>query len=249
MYSPSRLEVSNTMSTQQLQRSRKPASKKRGKKGLATMNFQSFGNPYPIHADVEFTYVDRIAIDAGGSGAVGVYQFAANGMYDPDITGTGHQPLGFDQWLGTSITTGFYNHYNVTSSHIKVTAFSQAADNTGQAIVLLGLSDDTTVGIDFNTALENPTYKRVLLGSVGSGHDVVTIDKGFDAASMFGLTQESLYAKEDLMGTYSTNPSELTYYTIYVSSNSSSGNPANVWFLVEIKYRAHLTERKELQAS
>jgi len=39
------------------------------------------------------------------SGAVSTYVFAANGLYDPNITGTGHQPMGFDQLLQ------FYNHY------------------------------------------------------------------------------------------------------------------------------------------
>ncbi len=224
-------------------------SKGKGKNYIEVMKFTSFGNPMPVHADVMFTYVDRVSIDAGASGAVGIYQFAANGMYDPDITGTGHQPLGFDQWLGTSTTTGFYNHYTIVSSEIKITCFSQAADVTGQAVCLLGVSDDTTVGTDFNTALENPTYSKATLGSIGSGHDVVTLRKHYNASKVLGLTRESLYAKDTLLGTYSSNPSELTYFTLYASSNSSTGNPSNIWFLVEIKYHAHLSERKELTGS
>ncbi len=203
----------------------------------------------PVHADVSFKYVDRISVDAGGSGAVALYQFSANGMYDPDITGTGHQPLGFDQWMGTSSTTGFYNHYCVERSKIKITAFSQAADNTGQAIVLLGLSDDTTVGIDFNTALENPSYKKLTLGSVGSGHDVQSISHGMNTARYFGLTKESIYAKDDLKGIYTANPPEQVYYSILVSSDNPTVNPAAVSILVEIEYHAHLTERRELLGS
>ena len=211
--------------------------------------FRSIGSPFPAEADIEFTYSTRITMDAGGSGAVTSYQFSANGMYDPDITGTGHQPLGFDQWMGTSSTTGFYNHYCVDSSHMYVTAFSQAADNTGQAVILLGLADDTTVGIDFDAARENPTYKAVMLGSVGSGHDVVKIDKGFDAAQYFGLNGVSLHAKDDLRGIYSANPAEQAYYTLYVSSDNPTVNPATVSLVILIKYRAHLTERRELLAS
>lgn len=211
--------------------------------------FKAFGSPYPMSTDVEFKYVDRISMDAGGSGAVAQYQFACNGMYDPDITGTGHQPLSFDQWMGTSSTTGFYNHYQVEASEIRITAFSQAADNTGQAVILLGISDDTTTGIDFNTALENPSYERATLGSVGSGHDVVPMKKKWNASRYFGLTQESLYAKTDLKGNSGSNPSELAYFTIYVSSDNPTVNPAAVSLLIEIKYRAHLTERKELLGS
>ncbi len=203
----------------------------------------------PTSADLTFRYADRISIDAAGSGAVALYQFSANGMYDPDITGTGHQPLGFDQWMGTSSTTGFYNHYTVVSSQISITACSQAADNTGQAIVALGLSDDTTVGIDINTALENPTYKHVVLGSVGSGHDIVNLSHNFDACQQFGLTPQALYAKDDLKGIYTSNPAEQTYFTIYVASDNPTVNPAAVSVVVEITYHAHLSERRELLTS
>lgn len=213
------------------------------------MAFQNFGTPYPIHADVTFTYADRINMDAGGSGAVNLYQFSANGMYDPDITSTGHQPLGFDQWMGTSSTTGFYNHYTVTEAEIVVTAFSQDATNAGQAIILLGLSDDTTVGIDFNTAVENPTFKHVPLGCLTSGHDIAVIRHKVDVAKYFGLNRSSLYAKDDLKGIYSANPQEQVYFSILVSSNNVTVNPANISMMVELTYKAHLTERRELLAS
>lgn len=216
---------------------------------LETMQFNSFGNPMPVHADVEFKYVDRITIDAAGSGAIASYLFSANGMYDPDISGTGHQPLGFDQWLGTSSTTGFYNHYTVTSSKIRLQIWSQAADNTGLSIVTCGFADDTTTGTDFNNILENPTFTRTCLGAVGSGHDVASLEKTFDASKYFGLTRESLYAKDSVKGNQAANPSEQAYFLISNTSAALNQNPASVTILVEIIYKAHLTERKELPGS
>jgi hypothetical protein len=211
---------------------------------------RTFGNPIPEYADITFRYADRINIDAGGSGATSLYQFSANGMYDPDITGTGHQPLGFDQWMGTSSTTGFYNHYMVVSSEIHVTAFSQVADNTGQAIIFLGLSDDTTVSVtDANTLLENPTWIHTPLGALSGGHDVATLSLSFDSARYFGLTGSSLYAKDDLKGIYSANPNEQGYFSLCVTSNNITVNPSNISLLVEIVYHAHLTERREILGS
>lgn len=209
----------------------------------------TLGTLLPPSTNVTLKYTDRISIDAAGSGAVALYQFACNGLYDPDITGTGHQPLGFDQLMGTSSTTGFYNHYHVYQSRIKATFCSQAADNTGQAIVAIGISDDTTVGIDLNTMLENPTYKYKILGSVGSGQDRQTIVHNFDAAKQFGLTRSSLFAKDDLKGIYTANPNELAYFSLYVASNNPTVNPAAVSVVVEITFRAHLTERRELLGS
>lgn len=211
--------------------------------------FSPFGNPMPTSLDVSFKYVDRITIDAAGSGAIANYIFSANGMYDPDVTGTGHQPTGFDQWLGTSSTTGFYNHYHVYKSEIKVTASSQAADNTGQAVVLLGLSDDTTVGIDFNTLLENPTYKALHIGSVGSGRDTASMSHVADMPRYFGIPRDSIYAKDDLRGIYSSNPAEGVFFILAVGSNNPTVNPAAVALVVEIVYHAHLSERRELTGS
>ena len=40
--------------------------------------------------------------------------FSGNGLYDPDVSGVGHQPLGFDQWMT------LYNRYRVYASRIVV---------------------------------------------------------------------------------------------------------------------------------
>ncbi len=207
------------------------------------------GNPYPPYTNLSFRYADRITIDAGGSGAVALYQFSTNGMYDPDTTGTGHQPLGFDQWLGTSTSTGLYNHYCVYKSKINVKACSQAADGTGQFILLLGISDDTTVSLDANALMENPTYKHVVGGSIGSGKDIVSLSHSFDSSNYFGISQTALYADPTLQGNNGNNPSEQAHFSILVGSNNVTVNPANVALVVEITYFAHLTERKELLAS
>jgi len=128
--------------------------------------------------DITFKYNDRIALDAA-AGSIANYVFSATGMYDPDITGTGHQPLGFDQWLGL-----FYNHYTVERAHIRATFFTQDASITGQAIVAIGLSDDTAIGTDLNTLLEQPTYTYRPLGSLGTTNGVV-IAKWCDNARFF----------------------------------------------------------------
>jgi len=45
------------------------------------------------------------------------YQFKVNSIYDPDLTGGGHQPLGRDTWAS------IYNYYKVLEVNIKLELF------------------------------------------------------------------------------------------------------------------------------
>lgn len=46
-----------------------------------------------------------LSINPAAGGVVGSYVFQINGPYDPNVTGIGHQPLGFDQLML------MYEHY------------------------------------------------------------------------------------------------------------------------------------------
>ena len=45
---------------------------------------------------------------------VGTQVFSMNSIFDPNVTGGGHQPLGHDQWAN------FYSNYEVKSSRITI---------------------------------------------------------------------------------------------------------------------------------
>jgi len=227
------------MSTRKSTKQRKPARKA----VIPQIKQGSLGNPFPASTDLKFTYYDQVGLDAT-SGTPAHYLFSANGMFDPDITGTGHQPLGFDQWLGL-----FYNAFCVYKSEIKVTFMSQNAAGSGQAVCLVGLIADSSVTAAVTTIREQPTYVAKQLGSIGSGKDTITITKKCDVAQFFGLGRKELYADSTHRGTSSANPADTVLYDIVVSANNASVNPDNVVVLVEVIFWAHLTERRQLAAS
>ncbi len=67
---------------------------------------------------------------AGTAGVLARYVFSANGAYDPNITGTGHQMMGFDQMML------FYEQAVVVRSKIQVTFSSAFASDLRVAISL-----------------------------------------------------------------------------------------------------------------
>jgi hypothetical protein len=219
------------------------SSHSRGRLVLSMVG-RAFGNPIPMSADLVFRYSDRFTIDPGASGAAAVHFFSANGMYDPDITGTGHQPLGFDQWLPT-----FYNHYCVYKSLINVTYFSQNGGAVGSNVVFLGISDDTTTSTVFNTYVENPSYKHSFMSALGGGHDIVTLSHGCNLPKQFGMDLNSYLASDNKRGTPLSNPSEQSYYVVGAAAPNASSNSDVIACFVEMIFHARLTERAEIPAS
>jgi len=74
----------------------------------------------PSRTRVPMTYVDVVDLN-GATGGLAHYEYAANGLFDPDITGGGHQPYGFDQWMT------FYTKATVLRSNCEVKAVSTSA--------------------------------------------------------------------------------------------------------------------------
>ena len=89
---------------------------------------------------VRLRYVTEITLNASGVG-LSAHYFSANGMFDPDVTGTGHQPLYYDQWMVN------YEHYQVLGSKIKVTALP--SQNAGSTPGVFG------VVLDNNTSIQH----------------------------------------------------------------------------------------------
>lgn len=82
--------------------------------------------------------------------------YAANGLYDPDITGTGHQPYGFDQWQT------FYNFFMVIGSKITCKFSNQAAGGVDAVPAAVGVY----LGADASTYPSWKTFKESGRGQV-----------------------------------------------------------------------------------
>lgn len=64
----------------------------------------------------------RFSIDCGAAGAMGFHEFAANGVFQPDITGAGGSCAGLDQW------GNLYRYYTVVSSRIRIQGVTNCAN-------------------------------------------------------------------------------------------------------------------------
>lgn len=70
-------------------------------------------------------------------GTVASRAFSANGLWDPDVSGIGHQPRGFDQLMS------IYRHYNVTKCEMK----ASYDHDSSSSFYIAGIHEDTVSGL------------------------------------------------------------------------------------------------------
>ena len=145
-------------------------------------------------AVTKLRYVAYGAISTASLG-YGEQIFRLNSCFDPDYSGAGAQPLGFDQWAA------FYSRYKVLS----VKAKCQFAAPTSLAESIVSLTPNLVNTIDNSgvNILAEP-YSRNSIFSTNGGWKPV-IDAEYDLAKIFGLTKEE-YGEESYTAASSGSP-------------------------------------------
>lgn len=161
-------------------------------------------SPFPTKYKVNMRYVDNIVLNAGAVLPVS-HLFCANGIYDCDITGVGHQPTGFDQLMP------FYDHYVVIGS--KMTATFSSRNTAIQTIVGVTAKDSVTGTADYRELVEQGNTKYSVLGIEGQSNSVRTFRYPLNPSKFLGRSKP--LSDDQLKGSNSANPTELCYYHLW----------------------------------
>lgn len=172
------------------------------------------------------------------------YVFAANGCYDPNITGTGHQPDGFDNLML------FFNHYQVISSTITVELSNEINQSLGALSFALAVQRNTTV-LTWSRLLEGGGVAHLIYPSAPEGAGPVPpfVCNGVNIASFQSLPD--IMNDDTTKGTASANPATLIYYVLYTVCQDFGGTPTTggVHADVIIDYDTIFTEPLQIAQS
>jgi len=159
-------------------------------------------------------YYTAGAITPAASSAT-AYVLSANGLFDPDITGTGGQPMGFDQMMN------FYNHYTVIRSRLRLVATHITANLTCCAsIVMSGSSTVTTV---IEQLIENGDLSIATLTYAGAMGSSAKLTRGCDCAKFQGV--DDILDDPNMRGDAASNPTEQMYFHVAVWNPYSATVP------------------------
>lgn len=200
------------------------------------MSLGRFGFPKKIMCTHEYS---DIVIMTNTAGSLATFQFSANGMFDPNITSTGHQPMFFDQ------LSALYLHYNVIGSKITFTFTSPTGGTTTTTNTYCGayIDDDTASLSNINALLEQDPYPPKIIVPGVTQKQVKTLK--WSAKKTFG---GSVLSDSELQGTASANPTEQSYYTMWTYPVDGSST-VSTYATVKITYIAIWSELRPITTS
>lgn len=164
------------------------------------------------------------AMTPGAPGVASRHVFSLNGLFDPDITGGGHQCAGFDQIMG------MYDRYLVKKAVIKV-AFTAFPMDMTNVTVGISVTDEITTSTDIQTFLENgDTQWGVLSRDWGSRTFTMEVDIAKYAA-------RDIWNEESFEGNSLNNPNNQVFlYCWAVTNNLVTGSYAPITICAQISY-------------
>jgi hypothetical protein len=173
-------------------------------------------------------YMD-IFYDSLAAGAASIYTFRSNSIFDPDFTGTGHQPYGHDTLVA------LYNRYRVINLSWKITFPSTGLPITCCIIPSNGAISGANKN-DFLLACELPYSEYKTVGHSGSPPAV--FQKKVSLAMLNGAKQLE-YMTDDRFGSLTgANPAELMYLNILCYNPTLT--PTNPIYNVELFYEVEV---------
>jgi len=201
--------------------------------------------PATIKQYGQLYYDHALGLTAPVSGNAVSYFFTANGMFDPDITGTGHQPMGFDQMML------LYNQCTVVHSSITVTFYGNGL--ACRCAVALYPSASALTSAD--QIMENGLVKSVAVNMQGTNTAInnklqsVTLD--CDVKKYFARPSDQAVVDDSLLATtVASNPTEQVYYGISVWQLDPDGSTtSSIGFDVLLNYDAIYWEPKKIASS
>lgn len=172
---------------------------KRRPRGRRTVNVNRALSPFAQRYITKLKYSQPFVIDNFTPN----YQFNLNSIFDPDRSGVGHQPYGFDQ------LAAIYNRYRVISCSWNINAIS----GTSAFRIAALPSNDAPLSLNMSYICENPRAKWAIQLP---GGDTKTLRGKTYIPSLVGRTKAQYLADDRYQSLTTGSPSELALLNILV---------------------------------
>ncbi len=157
---------------------------------------------FPQKLKCQFKYTEFIGY---ASTSVWSYIFRANSIFDPNLSGTGYQPMWFDNMKA------IYNSYCVLDSNTQIQIINQSAS---PARVCLS-PQDTTSGLALSYQMQLPYASYATVGAGVSGNSLAYVQSRVNIARFTGFRDSE---DVNLRSAVTTNPTTQVYWFYQAAS-------------------------------
>lgn len=208
---------------------RKRVMRKRGRR--AGVKVLSSLQPFPSRQIVKMKYSDVFTTNTGNGWN---YNYNINSIFDPNRTGTGHQPYGHDQ------LAVLYNRYRVISCSYVLTAYSGSIPIRFACIP----SNEVKLYTSVAELAENPRAKFAM--QIPNGNSKMLKGKVYLPALM-GRSKAQYVADDRFAATFGTSPQELGILTM--TALGLQENTTDVNWTITLEYTVEVFDPNPITQS
>lgn len=208
---------------------------KKAKPIIKTMRSKSQTQRGPTAAVMpcKLLYSDTYTINPGALGATATQSFRCQSLHDPDLTGVGHQAMGYDQLYG------FYERYQVWKLDFEI----EFVSNDGSNIQGVGYRFSGVQTTDTNPIvnLENGLGEFSLL-DVKGGSSRKSFKGTVTLCDIHGVSYKEYMSNDEYGAEFGSNPAKSSYLHVWADGNGT--DTAGVIARVRLTYHTKLTGSK-----
>lgn len=214
---------------------RRKVRRRRRRRRKSGLRLKSTISPIPDSYSTIMKYHDNQTIN---SGFTHLQQWRANSLYDSDLTGVGHQVMGFDQ------LKILYNRYRVDAVHYSVAI----TNRTSEQMLVCILPTNGATPSTYGEAVEQPRARWVILAPNGSGASTKTVS-GWVSLKAVASASASMYKNDDrYQSVVSSNPAEAIELNVFATT-CTGGTTLLFDMSTDLKYKCTFFDRIMLTQS
>lgn len=180
---------------------------------------------------VKLRYSDYYSLSSA-SGALAKQVMRWNSVFDPDVTGTGHQPLYHDTYAS------IYDHYVVVRAHAIIRIINPSAVG-----VLCGCvtDDDVTTSTTFSTLMEQSRGFHDELTPLTGSHSAITFRISWDYQAVLGSDPYTSQSAKTATGSNPAEDATLLLWSIPVDGSTTIATSATIELIQEVLWSERTT--------
>jgi hypothetical protein len=194
----------------------------------------------PERFSTSLKYSQLLAITTAGVGVPGYQVFRMNSIYDPDLSGVGHQPLGHDELIQ------FYNKYVVKAITWSVTYSNQSTTDYAD-VAVVARPNVSTMSL-MSTVFESPFVRGGTVGPETGTRNILTLTGSMSVAKVRGVTPQKVLMENEYAALVGATPAIVPTLQLYVE-NQNTIAAITIVARTEIRYIVDFYDRKALPGS